>query len=45
VLSPPPDTNVDHSTSGIATIDKESKHVIVAYLPVAESLGFWTALR
>jgi elongation factor 2 len=47
VLSPPPDrrTNVNDSTSGVTTIDKEAKHPIVAYLPVAESLGLWAALR
>jgi elongation factor 2 len=47
VLSPPPDrrTNVNDSTSGVTTIDKQAKHPIVAYLPVAESLGFWAALR
>ncbi len=45
VLSPPPDTNVNDCTSDLATADKEAKHPIVAYLPVAESLGFWAALR
>lgn len=47
VLSPHPDrrTNVNDSTGGLTTDHNEPKHAIVAYLPVAESLGFWAALR